>query len=611
MKKLTLALLLAGVLAGCASFPDNYEKPVTVGNITQQKQDEWSSSPAVTFVQSNAGMAVRKYDLVPPVVRNKPISFDFTPGTSPTLSDIVYSLGQQGFRVVPRLKDETLKQPWQTRHVQGTVGEVLDDIVAAYNVGYEYRNGTLYLVETNKFSASLPKNKDFLEGVSKALKEMGGTDVRYDMISGAVYYSAKPDDAERLENYLNAVGKNAAMVNLQVAVLTVGMNRNKNIGFDWSQFAIGHGTGTLGAQQLAALLTSATSATGANSLTSAAGTTVSQPSTTGTSTTGTGTTGTTGTTSTGSSTLGSTVGSAVGGAIDTATGLATTAAQQLGKGSIGSFSGATGLGYQFASNRFSLNAAINALSTYGNARTEQNVVLATLSGIPSKINSGDDIPYVKSVGAATAAGGATTGSSETDTLKTGLKLEVTPQFDATNGMVTTHVKVDMSTLVGFIQLSAGTNLGTMSQPQTKELGFETEAPLTAGETIIVGGITYDQSSNNFTNLPGLEKLPLGSQSTTIQKTAMYIVVRPTVTIYTPYANELNARLAQLEAQAKAQAYAKDQTTGQDEPTGKDDKSNPKPKHAAPNVSLAEVYKRAPAPDAPQSSQADRDAGGDE
>ena len=218
-------------------------------------------------------------------------------------------------------------------------------------------------------------------------------------------------------------------------------------------------------------------------------------------------------------------------------------------GSLLSFAGSEGFGFKFANDAFSLTAALKALSTYGNARTEQNVVLGTLSGQPVKISSGNDIPYVKSIGAATTSGGATQGSSQTETIKSGLKIEVTPNFDASDGTVITQVKVDMSTLVGFRELSAGQNLGSLSQPEMQNLGFENVGRLSAGETIIVGGITYDQLSNNYTNFPGMEKLNTGSKAEKVNRNAIYIVVRPTVVIFTPQAAELNAKLRAAEAEA--------------------------------------------------------------
>lgn len=549
MKKLTLALMISGVLAGCASFPDDYKKPVGAQDVRAQKADEWSKIPAITFVQSNAGVPIRKYDDVPAAVRAKKIDIKFDRIAQPTLSDVVFALGQQGFRLVSRLGDDTMKKPWTIQGNESNVGDVLDDIGATYNIAFEFHNGSVYLLESNKFSASLPQHKEFMDGVAKALKDMGATDIRADILSGLVYYSAKPEQAEYIADYLNTIAKNAAMVTLQVAVLTVSSNRGLNQGFDWSQFSIGTGHGGL-RNNMSSLLGSGSGTNG----TSGGG--VSQPSSS--STTNGGVTSTNNSTTTGSTSTTSGSSSSVSDAVGTVAGSVASTATQLVTGSLLSFTGSSGLGYQLSTNSFSLSAAISALSTYGTARTEQNVIMGTLSGMPVKINSGDDIPYVKSIGAATAAGGATTGSSQTDTIKSGLKLDVTPSFDAADGTVITTVKVDMSALVGWVQLSAGQNLGTLSQPQMKNLGFENVGRLEAGDTLILGGVTYDQSSDNYTNVPGLESMPLGSKNTTSTKTAMYIVVRPTVVMFTPKANELNAKLALIQAQEKADQQMADE-----------------------------------------------------
>lgn len=532
MKKLTLALLISSALAGCASFPDHYDKPIGTQDIQAQKRDEWSNLPAVTFVQSNAGVSVRKFNQIPDVVRAKPIKLDFDRVASATLNDVVFAMGQQGFRLVSRLGDNTLKQAWTLRTNAATVGEVLDDIGATYNIATEYRNGSVYLVESNKYSASLPQHKEFLDNVVKGLKDMGATDVRADMLSGLVYYNAKPEVATYLEEYLNTISKNAAMVTLQVAVLTVGVDREINLGFDWAKSAVMRGSGGM-RSDLSSIFDSSNGNSNNGGLSN--GTNGSNGST--------GNTGSNGSNSNGTNNNGS---SSLGNAVNDVTNAATSTAKQLVKGSLLSFAGAQGFGFKFANDAFSLTAALKALSTYGNARTEQNVLLGTLSGMPVKINSGDDIPYVKSIGSTTASGGSTQGSSQTDIIKSGLKLEVIPNFDASDGTVMATVKVDMSTLVGFRELSAGTNLGTMSQPQMKNLGFENVGRLNAGETIIVGGITYDQLSNNYTNFPGMEKVPLGSKAEKVTRNAMYIVVRPTVVIFTPKANELNAKLHALQ-----------------------------------------------------------------
>lgn len=502
MKKLTLALLISAALGGCASFPEDYQKPVKVDDVAQQMSDEWSNLPSVTFVQSNTGVVVRKHNTVPESLSSKRVNISFNGGVQATLGELFQVLNIQGFKVsAVRLSEDTKKKVWPIRQFDATLGDLLGDLTSNYNIAVEHRNGMTYLVEGNRYSASLPQHKDFLAKVADALKDLGATEIRADVLAGQVYYTAKPDVADYVEDYLNTISKNSAMVTLQVAVLTVGMNRDVNLGFDWAKLAVQRGSGGMKAD-VGSILKSST-----------------------------GTTATTGTTGT------------------TGTDAAAAVAQAVLQGSMLSFGGAEGFGYKFANDAFSMTAALKALSTYGSARTEQNVVLGTLSGLPVKINSGNDIPYVKSVGAATAAGGATTGSSQTDTIKSGLSLEVTPSFDATDGTVITQVKVDMSTLVAFRELSAGQNLGTMSQPEMQKLGFENVGRLNAGETIIVGGITYDQLSNNYTNFPGMEKLNTGSKAEKVNRNAIYIVVRPTVVIFTPKATELNAKLRAAEAEA--------------------------------------------------------------
>lgn len=510
MKKLVVSLIAAGVLAGCASFPDNYDKPTTVNDITNELRDGWASTPAISFIKSYTGSVKRMHQDIPAADANKQVTLEFSKMANVTLGDVLFALRAKGVRVVSRLSDESKALPWMLYNYNGTLGELITEITDVNNLGYEYRRGTVYLVESNQYTAAMPQHKEFLEHVETALKAMGATEIRPDMQAGMMHYSAKPDVADRLEDYLDQVSKNSAMVKLQVAVLTVGMNRDYNLGLDWTKLMAQYGSKDMRPSLNPQL---------------------------GDATTGAG--GTAG------------AGAGAGGGTGSGNVAADTAKAVAKIGSLVSMVGGDGVGLRFASDAFSLTAAIKALSTYGNARTEQNVVLGTLSGVPVKISSGNDIPYVKSIGATTASGGATQGSSQTEIIKSGLKLEVTPYFDASDLTVMTDVKVDLSSLVGFRELSAGQNLGTLSQPEMQNLEFENSSRTLVGQTDVLGGITYDQISNNYTNLPGMEKAATGSKAEKTTRNAMYIVVRPTVVIFTPKAEELRMQAAAAAAQAQA------------------------------------------------------------
>lgn len=591
MKTFTLTLLASAILAGCSSFPANYDKLEKVPNMVQEKSDEWSNLPAVTFVQSTTGVVVRKYNLVPERLRDQRVSLSVNGNLQLTLSELAKVLSTQGLRVsAALLSEENRKSVWDGRQFEGTLGELLEQLTAQYNIAVEHRSGMTYLVDANRFSAALPQHKEFLEQVATALGEMGAKEVRTDVLAGQVYYVAKPNVADYVEEYLTSIAKNSAMVTLQVAVLTVGMNRDVNLGFDWAKLAVQRGSGPMRAD-VGSILKSSTSMTPTVNTGTGA--------TTGTNT------GTNNGTTTSNNTNGTNTSTNTGTAANTVA-----AVQSVLTGSMLSFAGTEGFGYKFANNAFSMTAALKALSTYGNARTEQNVVLGTLSGVPVKISSGNDIPYIKSIGSATAAGGATSGTSQTDVIKSGLSLDLVPNFDAADGTVTTSIKVDMSTLVAFRELSAGQNLGTLSQPEMQKLGFENVGRINAGETIIVGGITYDQVSNNYTNFPGMEEAPTGSKAQKVNRNAIYIVVRPTVVIFTPQAQELTAKLKAAEAEAERlnrkvqnESKSSDAMRSTLEPTKKPKAVEVSPAaEVRPAVSVAPTASVAPASGAPVISE---------
>ena len=240
MKKLLLPMLIAAALTGCASFPDNYKHVPAAPDVKAELQDQWSSTPAVTKVLSNAGVSVRKFNDVPAALRDKALHLSLEDGGSLTVSELVTALRAQGVRVSSSLKDTATAE--LSASFDGDLGSLLDLLAAEHNIAYEYRNDVLFLTEAGRYVVALPQHEAFLKQVADAVKEMGGTAVRSDVRAGRLYYSAKPDVAAYLEEYINTIGKNSAMVNLQVAVITVRLTRDVNLGLDWSKLQLGAGT---------------------------------------------------------------------------------------------------------------------------------------------------------------------------------------------------------------------------------------------------------------------------------------------------------------------------------------------------------------------------------
>ncbi|MFZ3481737.1 hypothetical protein [Sphingomonas sp. 3-13AW] len=183
-------------------------------------------------------------------------------------------------------------------------------------------------------------------------------------------------------------------------------------------------------------------------------------------------------------------------------------------------------------NPLSVAGAIRFLSRVGDTSVTQNVELRTLSGAPVALRSGENIPYVQNVGSnivGGVGGGGISGNTQTASLGTGITLNVDPRYDSSSGIVTMDVGVKLVDLVEFVQLSAGNQVGTLSQPRTREQGLNSIIRVPAGQTTIVGGIRRDQASDTRTAPLGL--WGIGSRNRDRNVFWLFTIVRPVVTVF--------------------------------------------------------------------------------
>lgn len=476
MKKFLLTALTASLLTGCVAFPSDYKKPFTEKQLKEQMRDKWSDTPAVTYIDAPDNLVSRRFDEIPAKLANQPVRLALRQASGANVDDVIYALREQGFRVISRLKDTVGKKEVQLTSFKGTFGQLVQELSDSYNIAYEYRNGAVYLMDVGRYFVNLPPNEELLKGVASQVKARGATDAQYDQRAGQVYYTATPDQEAEIAEYLETISRNSAMVYMQVAVVTMDHNRSNSQGWDWTQALAQFGTS--GRSPYAQSV--------ANSATSDSN----------------------------------------------STGTATSSTTALAKGMLVGFTGGTGMSGAFTSNSFNLTAAIQALSTFGNTRTEQNVLLNTLSYTKTSISSGQDIPYVSNIGAATSSGGSTSSSTSTAVAKSGLRVNITPVYSALNNTVSLSVTVDLSSLIGFITMNTGSSSsGTISQPKMQNMNFENQGIPQVGDTLIIGGITYDQLARNYTSLPGMEEKAMGSEAETLQRQSLIIAIRPTVVVF--------------------------------------------------------------------------------
>ncbi|CAO3418929.1 type II secretion system protein GspD [Azospirillum endophyticum] len=491
-----LGLLAAGSLAGC-SLPEVGELPKreTVVAAAEQRLTE-DNSPAVTEVPVGQGMLVAQSlrQPLPASLATRRISVSFPSGEN-TLDRLTSMMTYSGVPVATRFEGTDgaamLRQTLPIRAFTGSFVDLAGVLETGMGVVAWWQNGTLFLSDRDRFAFTVPQNQAVIDSVMTDLKTLGATDITQSLRGGQVVFSASPTVyREVIQPYIDRLHRNMAMVRIQLAVVSLGLTDQSASGFDWNALALQF-----------------------NRLQS------------GTTTTTTGTTV--------NGTLGNTLS-------------AGQAPVSVNIASPGTLLGVSGV--------FNVAGAISFLSKFGNTDTRQNVEVHTLSGAEVTLRSGQTIPYVTGVGV-TAVGGlgaATTatgtaalnspgvvGSAQTGTVQTGLTIKLTPHFDADNQIVTIDLNLLLNNLIEFRDLNAGNQVGILTQPVTQEQALNDIVRVVAGNTVVLGGLQTDSrgfSGNQPTVTRGvIDKGVIGKQAQDISKDALFLILRPTVTVFRPAA----------------------------------------------------------------------------
>lgn len=505
MKPSLLILALAAALGGCSTLtpmeldPAKGTNPETAAKIA--KTSEAWNEPAVLSEGRSAVVLLTPQSL-PESIKNRRVSMELDPGA--TVQDMVAVLGKLGITVI--ISDaEAGKKDFYLPRFNGTVGGLLSAITRVTDVWFTWHDGTIVVSSQEKVGVSVPQEANFGTELGKGLDSLGVKDKAVHWQSGMAVINLSPSQFRKVKTFLERYTANAAVVTMQVAVVNVTLNQTAKQGIDWDKLQISAlKGGTL--SQLNNRISALNPSTGAG-----AGTGTNTGTNTGSGTT------------TGGTTSGGTTPGAVVDALLTGTG---------GMGAAGWAGGA--LTGAIFTDRFSFQGLFNFLQNYGTAETKQNVMLKTVAGNKVEFKSLTQIPYVSEIGVTTTAAttgtnnGTALGSSKTEKADDGITVEMTPTFDAAANSVTIDLKLSIKAVVAFNELSAGNQLGKLTQPTTAERSFTDTLRLRPGQTVVVGGLTYDSVSDNRGAPIFLAGTKFESQSLTVNRQSMFIVVRPTV-----------------------------------------------------------------------------------
>jgi hypothetical protein len=513
-QKTICAALVTAVLSGCASTSNPVARefadkaPVTEKAAVDAMTTQWNA-PSVEREGKPMLVLVTPFS-VPAEVRSKQIRLELESGA--TVKDLVAVMANLGYSIILADKEAGEKQFYLPRF-SGTVGNLLNTVSRATDVWFTWTDGTIVVSSTEKVSVSLPQEEALSAKVAEGLKGLGA-EAAASWEAGMVTLPVTPSQLAKVRTFLQRMTNNAALVSLQVAILNVQLNQSAKQGIDWTklQLAVGSKFAPSGIQTMDGFHP----VQGNSSFYTTEGKPLGAA---------------TGSSSTNGSTSGTTSGSTSGSTSGTTTGSNTTVVDTA-LTAVGLAGG--GLKGLITSSAFSFTGLFDFLQTYGSTETKQNVVLKTVGGTSVELKSLTQTPYVESVsvtstGNGTGSAGAV-GSAKTAKADDGLSLKLTPTFDASANTVTIKMDLSLKAVLGFNQLSAGNQIGNLSQPTTAERSFNDVLRVRPGQTVVVGGLVYDSIGKDGNNLNFVdENGRFAHKGLSVTRNSMFIVVRPSVT----------------------------------------------------------------------------------
>lgn len=511
--KKALILAMSGLwLGGCASLPlhANGRKDAHKEAQKVMLSKGWTTPPLMHAY--GAPVVLVAPPRIPKDILSRKLNLNLNNhGTYAALAVALGQLHLPTFLGSQKLASKSVTIPYY----QGSLGNLLTALSRIDDVFFTWDGSSIIVQSKAAFSASIPQSDLLIKKVSQELSELGASDVTLSRQTGTVNFKASPAAMQAIRPYLAELNTNSALVTLRVAVLSVQLTSAHDTGIDW---------GALEAAVSPGLLTSPLSSL-ISGLPSGGGSAFSAPAatspSTGTGTTGTGTTGT-GTTGTGNS--------------SSSTGTGTGLSSSSSSTPTGTSLALSGSGLQLTMNNpsFSFSGVLQFLDTYGKTSTLQNVLVRTLGGTPVKLENNTEIPYVSNVGVgAVGSNSASTsvGTASTSNANSGITLTLKPDYNHQTGQVTVSVKVKLDAVLGFNQLSAGSQLGSLTQPTTQKEALTDIVELLPGQATIIGGLRYRTLSDNRQGLPWLAQHGGASVNRQLTDEELVIILRPTVTVF--------------------------------------------------------------------------------
>jgi general secretion pathway protein D len=170
----------------------------------------------------------------------------------------------------------------------------------------------------------------------------------------------------------------------------------------------------------------------------------------------------------------------------------------LDLGSAGIAALAPGFSYTVIDSAEQVRLALNALATESQVNVLSSPSLMVLDNQTATINVGDEIP-VPARQAISNLDPVSPTVNEISFRQTGVTLSVTPRVNS-SGLVTMEIRQEVAT-------AAATTTSNIDAPTIQNRAIESTVAINSGDTIILGGLMQDQTSQSESGIPGLRRIP--------------------------------------------------------------------------------------------------------
>jgi general secretion pathway protein D len=189
-----------------------------------------------------------------------------------------------------------------------------------------------------------------------------------------------------------------------------------------------------------------------------------------------------------------------------------------------SYSAPSGFSFSATLGAERVMGAINALARESKVRVLSSPSILVLDNQTASIKVGDQQPvFTGSLSTPSGSGSTLTTATTVQYKDTGVSLQVTPHVN-TNGLVKMDIQQDI-TDVGEVDSATGNR-------SFLQRNIKSNVAVKSGETIVLGGLIRDNTTEGSNGVPGLSKLPvIGSafsgNSKSGKRTELLVLITPT------------------------------------------------------------------------------------